>query len=103
VSILENGAACWDPYRDAQVNALDRAQKKAVKFGSHTRDSVWETLAQRSKIGRICTLLKAYTVERPWKGPGDRSQGSCYLSREDKIEKLGVGHKEQILGIFFCK
>jgi hypothetical protein len=69
-SILEYGAVCWDLYRDGQVIALDRAQKKAVKFGSHTSDSVCEILAQHSKIGRICALLKAYPGERAWEVPG---------------------------------
>jgi hypothetical protein len=87
-SILEYGAACWDPYRGGQVIALDRAQKKVVKFGSHTSDSVWETLTQRSKIGRICAFLKAYTGERAWKGLGDRLQGTCYLSREVQDWKI---------------
>jgi len=30
--ILEYGAACWDPYREGQISALDRVQKKAAKF-----------------------------------------------------------------------
>jgi hypothetical protein len=34
--ILEYGAACWDPYRECQINALDRLQKKAAKFAQHT-------------------------------------------------------------------
>ena len=25
--ILEYGAACWDPYRECQISALDRVQK----------------------------------------------------------------------------
>ena len=29
---LEYGAACWDPYREGQISALDRVQKKAAKF-----------------------------------------------------------------------
>ena len=29
--ILEYGAACWDPYREGQISALDRVQKKAAK------------------------------------------------------------------------
>jgi hypothetical protein len=28
--ILEYGAACWNPYREGQITALDRAQKKAA-------------------------------------------------------------------------
>jgi len=34
--ILEYGAACWDLYREGQINTLDRVQKKAAKFAHHT-------------------------------------------------------------------
>jgi len=37
--ILEYGAACWDPYREGQISALDRVQKKAAKFAHHTSSS----------------------------------------------------------------
>jgi len=47
--ILEYGAACWDPYREGQIHALDRVQKKAVKFAHHTNESNWETLLQRMR------------------------------------------------------
>jgi hypothetical protein len=30
--ILEYGAACWDPYRQCQINALDRVQKKVANL-----------------------------------------------------------------------
>ena len=30
--ILEYGAACWDPYREGQMSASDRVQKKAAKL-----------------------------------------------------------------------
>jgi hypothetical protein len=30
--ILEYGVACWDPYREGQITALDKVQKKAAKF-----------------------------------------------------------------------
>ena len=33
--ILGYGAACWDPYREGQVSALDRVQKKAATFAHH--------------------------------------------------------------------
>ena len=48
--VLEYGAACWDPYREGQIRALDRVQKEAVQFTNHTKDSDWETLAQRRAI-----------------------------------------------------
>jgi len=43
--VLEYGAACWDPCREGQINALDRVQTKAAQFANHTKDSDWETLA----------------------------------------------------------
>jgi hypothetical protein len=61
--ILEYGAACWDPYRECQINALVRVQKKAAKFAQHTGGTVWESLAQRRKIARMCAPFKAYTGE----------------------------------------
>jgi len=55
--ILEYGATCWDPYREGQINALDRVQKKVAKFAYHTNSSNWETLASRRKLSRIkCSL-----------------------------------------------
>jgi hypothetical protein len=86
--ILEYWAVCWDPYREGQINLLDRVQKKAAKFANHTNDSAWETLAQRRKIARICALFKAYTGERAWKDIGDRLQGPCYLRRDDHDRKI---------------
>jgi hypothetical protein len=40
--ILEYGVACWDPYREGQISALDRVQKKAAKFIHHTNSPNWE-------------------------------------------------------------
>jgi hypothetical protein len=60
--ILEYGASCWDPYREGRINALDRMQKKAAKFVNYANISVWETLAQRRKIARICAVFKAYVL-----------------------------------------
>jgi len=47
--ILEYGASCWDPYREGQISALDRVQKKATKFANHTNDSVWGKLGATQK------------------------------------------------------
>jgi len=81
--ILEYGAACWDPYREGQIYALDRVQKKASKFTCHMSESNWETLSQRRKISRVCALFKAYSGEQAWKVIGDRLQRPNYLSRID--------------------
>jgi len=52
--ILEYGAACWDPYRECQINALDRVQKRAAKFAQNTGGLGWESLAQCRKIAHVC-------------------------------------------------
>jgi len=66
--ILEYGSACWDPCREGQVNALDREQKEAAQFTYHTKDSEWETLAQRWTIARLYALSTVYCGEqRAWK------------------------------------
>ena len=96
--ILEHGAPCWDPYREGQINALDCVQNKAAKFANRTNDSMWETLAQRRKIARICALFKACTGERTWKAIGDRLKGPCYLSRDDHGGKIRARKQRTDIG-----
>jgi hypothetical protein len=86
--ILEYGAACWDPYRKGQINALDRVQNTAAIFAHHRNDPNWETLTQRRKVSRIYAPFKAYTGERAWKVIGDRLENPCYLSRIDHDRKI---------------
>ena len=95
--ILENGAFCWDPYSEGQINALDRVQKKVAKFANHMSDSVWETLVQLRKITGICVLFKAYTGEQAWQSTGDRLQNHATRAGMIMIIKLGPGNKEQTL------
>jgi len=64
-------------------------QKKTAKFANRTNYSVWETLAKRRKIARICALFEAYTGERAWKSRGDRlKEPCCYLSRDNHSRKI---------------
>ena len=86
--ILEYVAACWDPYREGQISALDRVQKKAAKFAHHTNSSNWETWASRRKLSRICALFKACSGEWAWKTIGDKLQRPHYLSRVDHERKI---------------
>jgi len=94
--ILEYGAACWDPYREGQISALDRVQKKAAKLAHHTNSLNWETLASHRKLSRICALFKAYSGERAWKPVGGRLQWPHYLSSVDQERKIGVGGEGRI-------
>jgi len=72
--ILKYGAAFWDPYRECQISAFDRAKNKAAKFAQHSEGLDWESLAHRRKRARMRALYKAYTDERAWKAIGDRLQ-----------------------------
>jgi len=96
--ILEYGAACWDLYREEQISALDRVQKKAAKFAHHTNIPNWETLASRRKLSRICALFKAYSGERTWKPIGDRLQRSHYLSRVNHERKIRTRRQRTDIG-----
>ena len=86
--ILEYGAVCRNPYREGQITALDRVQKKAVKFAHHTNSLNWETLVSRRKLSRICALFKAYSGERAWEVIGDKLQRPHYQSRVDHERKI---------------
>ena len=81
-----------------RINALDRVQKKADKFANHTNDSGWETLAQRRKIARICSLFKAYTKEHAWKSIGERLKGPCNLSRDELDSKTRARKQRTDIG-----
>ncbi|PNF36406.1 hypothetical protein B7P43_G16763, partial [Cryptotermes secundus] len=51
--VLEYGAACWDPYRDGEINALDRVQKKAATAEHHRNlDTAHAGKAMLSEQGR---------------------------------------------------
>jgi len=96
--ILEYGAACWDPYREGQIIALDRVQKKAAKFAHYTNSPNWETWASRRKLSRICALFKAYSGEPAWKSIGDRLQGPHYLSKVDHERKIRSSRQRTDIG-----
>jgi hypothetical protein len=84
--ILEYGAVCWDPYREGQIGALDRVQKKAAKFAHHTNIPEWEILVSRRKLSRICALFKAYSGERFWKAIGDRLTATLFEQGRSQTE-----------------
>jgi len=86
--ILEYGAACWDPYREGQIRALDRVQKRAARFAQNTNRPNWETLTSRRKLSRICALFKSYSGERAWKAIGEKLKRPHYLSRVDHERKI---------------
>jgi hypothetical protein len=99
--ILECDSACWDPCKEGEINALDRERKKAVQFTNHTKDSDWETLAQRRTIARLCALFKAYSGERAWKDIRDRLRRYYYLGRVDHVRKFRDRKQRTDIGKYF--
>jgi hypothetical protein len=85
--ILEYGSACWDPYK-GQINALDRVQKKAAQFTNYTKDSDWETLAERRTIARLCVLFETYCGGRSWKAIRNRLRRAYCFSGVDRVQKI---------------
>ena len=61
--ILDYGAACWDPYREGQISALDKVQKKAAKFAHHTISRNWETITHMCPLQSV---LWGTRVEGYW-------------------------------------
>jgi hypothetical protein len=96
--ILEYGAACWDPYREGQIRALDRVQNKAARFAHNTKNPNWETLTSRRKLSRICALFKAYSGDRAWKPIGKRLKRPHYLSRVDHERKIRIRKQRTDIG-----
>jgi len=96
--ILEFGAACWDPYREGQIIALDRVQKNTAKFAYHTNGLNWEILASRRKLSRLCALFKPYSGGWAWKAIGDRLQWPHYLSKVDHERKIGSRRQRTDIG-----
>jgi hypothetical protein len=92
------------PYREGQINELERVQKKAAKFArghNHKNGSDWESLAQRRKIARICALFNAYTGERAWKAIGERLQGPCYFEQGYHDRKIRSRKQKTDTGKYF--
>ena len=99
--IFEYGAACWDPYREEQITASDRVQKKAAKFAHQTNRSNWETLAWRRKLLSLCALFKAFSGEWVWMAIGNRLQRPLYLSRVDYERKIRSRRQRTDIGKYF--
>ena len=60
--ILEYGASCWGPYKEEQISALDRVQKKAAKLPHHTNSSNWK-LWRRVESYHAYVLSSKRTLE----------------------------------------
>jgi hypothetical protein len=77
---------------EAQINALDRVQKKATQFTYHTKDSDLETLAQRRTIASLCARFKAYTGEGAWKAIRDRLRRVYHVWKVwDRKQRTDIG------------
>jgi len=61
---------------------------KSCSITNHTKDSDWETLAQRRTIARKYAVFKAYSGERPWKAILDRLRRPYCLSRIVHVQKI---------------
>ena len=91
-------AACWDPFREVQITVLRRVQEKTAQFTNHTKDSDWETLAQRRTIERLCALFKATLGDGLGKLYATGCEGFTIWVGLIMFGKLGTRSKERIMG-----
>jgi hypothetical protein len=73
-------------------------QKKAARFAHQTNSPIWETLASRRKIARLCALYKVHRGERAWKAIGDRLERPDCLNRGDHNLKIGNRKQRTVIG-----
>jgi len=99
--VLEYGSAYWDPCREGEINELDRVQKKAAQLTNHTKDSDWETFAQRRAIARLCAVFKANSGERAWKVIRDRLRRAYYLNTVDHVWKVRDRKQRTDIGKYY--
>jgi hypothetical protein len=83
---------------ERSAKRVSRVQKRADTFANHTNDSGWETLVQRRKIARICSLFKAHTGEHAWKSIGGRLKGPCNLSGDELDSKTRARKQRTDIG-----
>ena len=86
--VLEYGTACWVLYKEGQISAFHRVQRKRLNFVHHTSNSSWENFASRRTFSCLCALLKRHFGEWVWKAIGDRLQWPHYLTRVDHERKI---------------
>jgi hypothetical protein len=73
-------------------------QGRAAKFANNVDQTGWESLEERRKVSRLCTLFKAYTGRRAWEATGDRLLRPCYQSREDHDHKIRTRKQRTDIG-----
>jgi hypothetical protein len=79
-------------------NCVIPSTKIAAPFTHHTKDSVWETVAQRRMIARLCSLFETYSGERAWKAIGDRLRRSHSLSKVVHVRKIRIRNQRTDTG-----
>ena len=73
-------------------------QKKGAKFTSHIIAAVWETLAQRRRIARICAHFGAYIGESGMEIYWEQVTMTCYLSGDDHDRKIRARKQRADIG-----
>ncbi|KAJ4447371.1 hypothetical protein ANN_09377 [Periplaneta americana] len=88
--IMEYGAVGWDPYRQNQIDSIEKVQRKAAKYvkmgkghGEEiVKDLGWEFLKSRRRKTRLTALFKAQM------GHNARLVTPSYLGRADHFKKF---------------
>ncbi|KAJ4433412.1 hypothetical protein ANN_15671 [Periplaneta americana] len=93
---MEYGAVGWDPYRQNQIDSIEKIQRKAAKYvkmgkghGEEiVKDLGWELLKSRRRKTRLAALFKAQMGHKAWTDINARLATPSYLVRADHIRKF---------------
>jgi hypothetical protein len=99
--ILECGAACWDPFRERQINVLNQVLNKVAKFANLLNDSHWE-MAQHREIAHTCAVYKVYSGELAWKAVGDITKAILSEHGQSWLENLEQEAEDGYQEMFLC-
>ncbi|KAJ4441903.1 hypothetical protein ANN_11763 [Periplaneta americana] len=94
--IMECGAVGWGPYRQNQIDSIEKVQRKAAKYvkmgNGHDEEIVkdlgWELLKSRRRKTRLTALFKAQMGHKAWNDIDARLATPSYLGRTDHIRKF---------------
>jgi len=94
--ILEYRAACWDPYREGHIKALDRVKKRAKRFAQNANGSGRKRRRHVESYHAFVHYLKRTTViahGKPW---GTDLKCHTFWVGQIMNRKLGIRSKGRI-------
>ncbi|KAJ4444227.1 hypothetical protein ANN_06018 [Periplaneta americana] len=106
---MEYGAEGWDPYRQNQIDSIEKVQRRAekyVKMGKEhgeeiVKDLGWEFFKLRRRKTTLTSLFKAQMGHKAWTDINARLVTPSYLDRADHVRKFKCRKQRTDVAKFF--